>query len=562
MTLTILAEILLAVVLAAVAIAAQAAWRRRKLLTKLRAEWGAISPTSTLDDDRVTEMWRERNDSLAPGASIDDRTWADLHLDAVLSTLDHTRTGLGRQLLYWRLRSGAAWRASPDMESLTARFGADPSLRERVGMQLSGAGRSLGYRLWVITRTDPIQLRWWYRLFPLLPLLMIGCLAAAPFEPRALIACIGLLVANVGVRTATAWQVPGLLTPIRQMGPLIRVAERLLGAVDPKGEEAGAIADDVRRLRPLRRIAWWVSRDPLVSGDIVASIWEYLNLLFLLDANAMLLSANYLKTLGPVVARVAAWVGDVDVALSVASLRAEPRAWCRPTWSDARSTQGTSVWHPLVHEPVVNDVTLREGRGTIITGANMSGKSTYLRTVGIAAILARALDTCPAASWEGRAFQVRSLIGRADDLAAGKSYYQVEADGVVEMLADSRQARPTLFLLDELLRGTNTIERLAAGEAVLKALLADGDDGNSHAVIVATHDGELVSMLAGLYAPVHFSETIGPEGLSFDYQCRPGPASTRTAIALLESTGAPKEVIEAARARAEELDSAASATGH
>lgn len=558
MTLTILAEVLLAVLLGGAAIAAQTARRRRKLLARLRSEWGTISPISTLDDERVDEAWSALQATGIPETAVDARTWADLHLDSVFATLDHTRTGLGRQLLYWRLRSGIAWNASPGMESLTSRFGADTPLRERIGTQLTGAGRSLGYGLWTITRPDQIRVRWWYRIFPLLTVLMIGCLAGSPFVPRLLIVCIALAVANVTVRTAIAWQVPGLLAPIRQMGPLIRAAERLLTATDPGGEGARSLADDVRRLRPLRRIAWWVSRDPLVSGEIVASLWEYLNLLFLIDANAMLLSADYLKTLGPAVSRVAAWVGDVDVALSVASLRAEPRQWCRPTWSDAPSTRGTAVWHPLVHEPVVNDVTIAPGHGTIITGANMSGKSTYLRTVGIAALLARTLDTCPATSWEGRAFRVRSLIGRADDLSAGKSYYQVEADGVVQLLDESRQAQPTLFLLDELLRGTNTIERLAAGEAVLNALLVDGVGKPPHAVIVATHDGELVSMLAELYTPMHFRETIGPEGLSFDYRCRAGPASTRTAIALLESTGAPKEVIEAARARAKELDSAPS----
>jgi DNA mismatch repair ATPase MutS len=146
------------------------------------------------------------------------------------------------------------------------------------------------------------------------------------------------------------------------------------------------------------------------------------------------------------------------------------------------------------------------------------------------------------------------LIGRADDLAAGKSYYQVEAEGVVEMLHEARRTEPTLFLLDELLRGTNTIERLAAGESVLRALLGGHGGMSPHAVVVATHDGELVSMLAGLYAPFHFRETVSSGGLSFDYHRHEGPASTRTAIALLEATGAPVDVVNAARTRASQLD--------
>jgi hypothetical protein len=527
--------------------------QRDKLLTRLRSAWGRIAPISGLDDDRVTEGWRELRPSPADDDELDARTWADLDLDRILATLDRTHTGLGRQRLYWRLRSGAPWQATPALEPLVEEFGSNATLRETVGSQLSGAGSHLGYGLWVLTRPELIVVRWWYWAFPLLAIAMLGSLIAIPFVPKFVLLAMALVVINLIVRMATAWQMPGLLAPMRQIGPLIGSAERLLEIAELRDLGKGRIATDVADLRPLKRISRWVSRDPVASGEILTSIWEYFNILFILDANALFLGARHLRRLGPVLARVASWVGDVDVTLMVASLRAEPRDWCVPT-SRPGPTVVSGMWHPLIDEPVTNDVTLVPGHGAIITGANMSGKSTYLRTVGIAAVLARALKSCPAAAWQGEVFRVRSLIGRNDDLAAGKSYYQVEADGVVSMLHDAASPHPTLFLLDELLRGTNTIERLAAGEAVLRALLAAHPDGSPHVVIVATHDGELVSMLADGYAPFHFRETIGPDGLSFDYHRHGGPASTRTAIALLEATGAPAAVVAAARARAEALD--------
>ncbi|HET7043022.1 MAG TPA: hypothetical protein VFI13_13475 [Gemmatimonadales bacterium] len=509
-------------------------------------------------DDRDAEAWEELCGDGRDGAGIDRRTRTDLDLDGVLAAIDRTQTGLGRQILYWRMRSGIAWTDTPALEALTTRLAHDTALREAVGVQLATGGRSLGHGFWVIARPSLIRVRWWYWSFPLLAVAMLTSVAAVPFVPRALLAVVALVVVNLVVRMATAWQIPGLLAPMRQMGPVIRAAERLSSTLGAADEGPAAILADVQRLRPLRRIARWVSRDPLASGEVLAAAWEYLNIMFVLDANALLLSARYLRQLGPVLTRVARWVGEVDVALSVASLRAEPRDWTIPDRSEGPRTRVRGLWHPLVASPVPNDAEMCPGAGAVITGANMSGKSTYLRTVGIAAVLARALGTCPAISWEGRAFRVRSLMGGNDDLAAGKSYYQVEADGVVGLLKEAREGDPTLFLLDELLRGTNTIERLAAGEAVLRALLADHGGATPHAVIVATHDGELVSMLEGLYSPFHFCETIGPGGLSFDYRRRVGPASSRTAIALLESTGAPKEVVEMARARAEQLDAAAS----
>jgi len=301
-------------------------------------------------------------------------------------------------------------------------------------------------------------------------------------------------------------------------------------------------------------MAWWVSRDALSAGELAAGAWEYLNLMFLLDANALLLSARHLRRLSQPLRDVAVWIGEVDVALSVASLRAEPRFWCTPHWARAGSASVCGAWHPLVDAPVANDGELRMGAGLIITGANMSGKSTYLRTLGLAAVLARTLDTCPATSWTGPAFTVRSLIGRNDDLATGKSYYQVEAEGVVDMLRRAQSSVPTLFLLDELLRGTNTVERLAAGEAVLRGLLDTTTGLSRHVVVVATHDGELVSMLQELYTPVHFRETVTDGALQFDFKRHEGPATTRTAIALLQAAGASDAVVAMARRRADQLD--------
>jgi DNA mismatch repair ATPase MutS len=153
---------------------------------------------------------------------------------------------------------------------------------------------------------------------------------------------------------------------------------------------------------------------------------------------------------------------------------------------------------------------------------------------------------------------VRSCIGRADDPATGKSYYLVEVDSVLALVHAARTGVPHLMLFDELFRGTNAVERIAAGEAVLLALLAPGADGrpSPHAVLVATHDQELVDLLDGIYAANHFTDAIDPSGLSFDYHLQPGAATTRNAIALLGRRGAPEDLVAHALARARALDQA------
>ena len=152
---------------------------------------------------------------------------------------------------------------------------------------------------------------------------------------------------------------------------------------------------------------------------------------------------------------------------------------------------------------------------------------------------------------------MKSCIGRADEPASGKSYYLVEVDSVLTLVRDSNSEVPHLFLFDELFRGTNAVERIAAGEAVLHALLESRDDGTRvpHVVLAATHDQDLVGLVEDRYVAYHFTDAIGDDDvLAFDYQLQRGVATTRNAIRLLELRGAPDTLIARALERAAELD--------
>lgn len=533
--------------------------RAHKQLRSVRAAWGQIRPVLPLDDGWTNEAWRtlRRNPHISPCA-LDERTWTDLDLDRVVATLDRSHTGLGRQRLYQRLRDGVAWRDTPWLEQIAALASTDSSFRDALALILSRVGRTLGPGLWSLTVPGTIVVRTWYWCFPLLTVGMVASIAALVFDPRAILAVAAFAFVNMTMRAVAGWQVPGLLEPLRQLTPLLATARQLDAVADMPPDARLGMRAHITALRSLERMGKWVSRDPHDSGELGASLWEYVNVLLLLDANALLVAGRVLDHTARRLRALAEWVGDVDCALGVASLRAEPRVWCRATKPAALQTTIAQAWHPLVEAPVPNDAELCTGRGLVLTGANMTGKSTYLRTVSIAIVLANALDTCPAASYEGRMWRVRSLIGRSDDLSSGTSYYFAEAKRIVEFLNDVEPQTPTMFVLDELLRGTNTMERLAAGEAVLRGLLAvqaapaaqasHGEQMANNTVLVATHDGELVSRLADVYNAWHFRESVTDGALTFDFLRRSGPSTSRTAIALLALSGAPAAVVERARA--------------
>jgi DNA mismatch repair ATPase MutS len=207
-------------------------------------------------------------------------------------------------------------------------------------------------------------------------------------------------------------------------------------------------------------------------------------------------------------------------------------------------------------------VTLGPPYGLLVTGANMAGKSTFIRTVGVTTILAQTIHTCLATRYSSPVLFVSSALRVDDDLLTGRSYYLVEVETLVARVKAASSSSPHLFLLDELFRGTNAVERIAAAEAVLVALAGPPAGAARHRVLAATHDGELVSLLRGLYDTSHFADALSADGLVFDYHLRPGPTSTRNAIALLRLEGAPDTLIERALARAAALDRARAAADH
>lgn len=163
-------------------------------------------------------------------------------------------------------------------------------------------------------------------------------------------------------------------------------------------------------------------------------------------------------------------------------------------------------------------------------------------------------SVCLASDYHAPVFSVRSCIGRSDNLLSGKSYYVAEVETLLALVKASTGPTSHLFLLDELFRGTNAVERIAAGQAVLLHLVSNAGRAHRHVVIAATHDGELVDLVADKYRAFHFGDVVGPDGLVFDHQLRSGPATTRNAIALLRLHGAPQDLVRDALKCAAALD--------
>jgi DNA mismatch repair ATPase MutS len=233
--------------------------------------------------------------------------------------------------------------------------------------------------------------------------------------------------------------------------------------------------------------------------------------------------------------RAVLWVGELDAFASITRLREERADASVPELvSGATTIEASALVHPALDAAVPNDLGLTGS--LLITGSNASGKSTFLRTVGVNALLAQSLHTT-CGRWRGPLVRVRAAMRINDDLGSGMSTYAAEVasvGGLVQHAADEASS-PLLALLDEPFHGTNPAVRVPIVVAVLEFLADHGF------VIAATHDLDVARLVSERFARGYFTDVGGSD---FDRKLRPGIAPSTNAFALLANAGYPSAILE------------------
>jgi hypothetical protein len=245
------------------------------------------------------------------------------------------------------------------------------------------------------------------------------------------------------------------------------------------------------------------------------------------------------KRSGPAVARWLASVGEIEALCALAGYADEHPADVFPELVEgAAYFEGAGLGHPLIAESrsVRNDVRLcAEMRVLIVSGSNMSGKSTLLRTVGTNAVLALAGAPVRARRLRLAPLAVGASIRVHDSLQEGSSRFYAEITRLRQIVDLTRKRLPLLFLLDEVLHGTNSHDRRLGAEAVVRGLVERGAVG-----LVTTHDlalAHIAEALAPRAANVHFEDHLEDGRITFDYRMRSGVVQKSNALALMRSVG-------------------------
>jgi len=234
-------------------------------------------------------------------------------------------------------------------------------------------------------------------------------------------------------------------------------------------------------------------------------------------------------------------LAELDAMAVLAGVGADHPKWSRPVLSDASRIAAVALGHPLLADDrrVSNDVEVGpQGTLLLVTGSNMSGKSTLLRSIGLNVVLAQTGSVVTADRFSLPLCDLQTSLRVQDSLELGLSYFMAalaRLKGVVDAAEHERPGRVLLYLLDEILQGTNSVERALAVRAVARHLLQAGAIG-----VMTTHDLSLAAEepLVSAAELVHFSELVSDNGeMRFDYRLRPGIATSRNALRLMKLIG-------------------------
>ena len=230
------------------------------------------------------------------------------------------------------------------------------------------------------------------------------------------------------------------------------------------------------------------------------------------------------------------YIGKIDSAINIAKIQKEYDI-CIPKFNHEKRIDILGIYHPLIENCIKNDLQLF-GKSIILTGSNMSGKTSFMRSFAVNSIVAQSFGFCFAEKFEVPFMQILSSISIHDDISENKSYYLEEVLRVKKFLETDSEFN--LILIDEIFKGTNTKERIAISKAVLKSLNLP-----HNIIFITTHDLEIANFLKNFnYELYYFAEEVTDNQMKFTYKLHVGINSKTNAIKILELCNYPKNIIE------------------
>lgn len=500
--------------------------KRKKLISNIKQLWKSkktleefIRPNSRFDY-QFNLRRKNYSDTL-----IDDKTWTDLDMDTLFHKSNFNFTAIGEMKWYATLRK----MFTINNKKLVNQF-KDEQFRVNVSYHLALIGKVV-YPLFP-DQIKPVKRNNLFMLCPFLPLL--GAIIIFINISLGILIILFSILLNIGL---SAYLKKSYSQDLKSIFYTSKVIKHSYSLSKIKGTPS--INIDFQQFKLARSLSGFIGKAD--DQDIGGTFIMLFKMSFMLDYFFFhIIQFTYVKHQEELL-QCYDYISTLDNHYSLVMYRRTLHTYCEPSIiKDKQQITFSNLLHPLLTEAVPNTLNIKHN--ILLTGSNASGKSTFMKAVATNLILAQTLNTATAEAFSYKPGLVYTSMANTDDILSGDSYFMTELKSI-RRLFNIKNNQLVYCFIDEIFKGTNTTERIAASESVLNYL----DTEKHYKVIAATHDIELSEYLKANYENYHFNESIENNQIYFDYKIKKGKANTRNAIELLRITQFPERVYTRAK---------------
>ena len=486
--------------------------------------------------------------------SIDDITWNDAEGETLFTSINNCYSSCGEEYLYYRLRNVDLNASKEDIDEYVSQTDALIENEEvRIKLQLAFAmlgktGRhSVFDYISLLGNVKRIPLIvffiiWIGYIFGIASIFVVGPTAGICFLVTWMIVCLALSIYNKKT-------IEEYMTSFEYIVRSLKTTEKIVGMKIPEYEKESKRLSELRKeLNGIRTsfLSFIQTSNRIGIADLASGAVSLFNSFVMIDLFLFNLMLKFIIDKEDTYDEIFSILGKIESQIAIANLKASFKDTSVPEFLEDRHIKAEDMIHPLVDNCVSNSYDAK--RGMLITGSNASGKSTFLRCVLVNTILAETVYVACAKKFSLKKSYIYSSMSLKDSLGGGESYYMAEINSIKRIIDSLEAGDNIICFLDEVLRGTNTVERVAAATEILRFL-----DNPYVLCFAATHDIELTYLLEDNYDNYFFREEFrkeegsDSEDICFTYKINEGRSDTRNALKLLEIKGYPTDMCEKAK---------------
>lgn len=523
----------------------------KQMRKRIKDDWGNLNDRvyEQKEYEKIASYYKNYSEKAKDkSVVIDDITWNDLDMDNIYKMLNTTYSSAGEEYLYKSLRIlEKNEQTLKERNRLITLFSENEESRKKFQEIFYLLGRTKKTSLYeFVNKLNEIEAKSNLNHYIKDILLLISIIVLFIKPVIGIFALIAMVSVNMYTYYGHKSRIGSYFTSfsfiIRMQDAALKITK-----LDLKELEAynNRLSEIIKNLAPIKKGSFLMASKN-VSGSISDVLLEYLRMLTHIDIIKFNNMLKLIKEKSDDIEELFEILGLIEMTIAIGSFREYCDYHSKPEFTENLGIEFEDIYHPCIKNPVSNS--MKEAKSVLLTGSNASGKSTFLKTVAINAIFAQTIYTCTSKKYKAPFYSIYSSMALRDNLLGNESYYIVEIKSLKRIVDAIENGTKVLCFVDEVLRGTNTVERIAASSKILGRMADKGAF-----CFAATHDIELTHILEGKYSNYHFSEEVNGNDIVFNYNLYEGRATSRNAIKLLRMIGYEEEIVKEAEGMASEF---------